>query len=215
MARLPLRIFARIAVPALGLCCSCTSPPAPQAYDNRVFYEYDAGGEGNLSEILERPFDDLDFQSSARDFEGVEVLAGVARYSRPKDWVIRGGSLRAEAKFIEYVSPRQVVVSVYERLESPADTWGTVLERYEKDTEAQGGLLQGKAVPVATFDSQGRAYDVKRGVPAGVEPFISYSREYVMRSDNRIVLIQIVRPREDFGEAESELLDFVRSVRIL
>lgn len=215
MARDTLKIFARTAMAALGMCCSCASPPAPQAYDNRVFYEYDAGGEGNLSEVLERPFDDLDIQSSARDFDGVEVLGGVARYSRPRDWVIRGGSLRAEAKFIEYVSPRQAVISVYERLESPEDTWGVILERYEKDTEAQGGLFQGKAVPIATFDSQGRAYDVKRGVPAGVEPFISYSREYVMRSDNRIVLIQIVRPREDFGEAESELLDFVRSLRVL
>jgi hypothetical protein len=210
-----LRPSVRMAAASLGLCCACASQPAPQAYDNRVFYEYDAGGDGNLSEILERPFDDLDIESSPRVFEGVEILGGVARYSRPKDWIIRGGSLRAEARFIEYVSPRQAVISVYERLESPEDTWGVVLERYEKDTEAQGGLFQGKAVPIATFDSQGRAYDVKRGVPAGVEPFISYSREYVMRSDNRIVLIQIVRPREDFGEAEPELLDFVRSIRVL
>jgi hypothetical protein len=89
------------------------------------------------------------------------------------------------------------------------------LKRYEDDTEAQGGEFMGKGVPLSTFDSQARAYDVRRGVPAGSEPFVSFSREYVLRSDHRVILVQIVRPREDFGEAEAELLDFVKSIRVL
>ncbi len=199
----------------LGSVSACGSQPAPVAYANHVFYEYDGGGGEDLSEVLEQPHVELDLESKGMGFIGVEVLGGVARYSRPKDWVIRGGSVRAEGRFIEYVSPRQVIIAVYERLESPDDTWGKILARYEADTEKQGGTLLGKSVPISTFNSQGRAYDIRRGVPAGSQPFVSFSREYVMRSDHRIVLVQIVRPREDYGEAEPELLNFVKSIRIL
>lgn len=208
-----------LAASALGVVCfasfACSHRPAPVAYDNRVFYEYDAAGGQDLGQLLEAPVQELDGDLEATPFVGVEILGGVARYSRPADWVIRRGSVRPEARFIEYVSPRQVVISVYERLESPRDTWTSILGRYESDTKEQGGTLLGKAVPLATYDSQARAYDVKRGVPAGSEPFISYSREYVVRSDRRIVLVQIVRPREDFGEAEPQLMKFVQSIRVL
>jgi len=192
----------------------CASGPVPMAFDNRVFYEHDAPSLGNLAEILERPFDALD-SDAGRPFDGVEILGGVARFSRPRDWVIRRGSARSHERFIEYVSPRQVVVSVYERLESPGEPWHVVLGRYETETEHQGGEILGKSVPVATFDGQARAYDVRRGIPAGTQPFVNFSREYLVRSDDRIVLVQIVRPREDFGEAEPELLTMMQSLRVL
>jgi len=184
------------------------------AFDNRVFYEHDAPTLGNLAEILEKPFAELD-SDAGRPFSGVEILGGVARFSRPRDWVIRRGSARPHERYIEYVSPRQVVVSVYERLESPRDPWHVVLGRYEAETEKQGGEILGKSVPVATFDGQARAYDVRRGIPAGTQPFVNFSREYLVRSDDRIVLVQIVRPREDFGEAEPELLTMMQSLRVL
>ncbi|HSC89901.1 MAG TPA: hypothetical protein VLC09_21670, partial [Polyangiaceae bacterium] len=139
----------------------------------------------------------------------------VARISRPKDWVIRRGSIRPEGRFIEYVSPRQVIFSVYERLESPRDTWSTVLGRYEEDTKAQGGEFLGPAVPHAAFNAPSRAYDVRRGVPVGKEPLVSFSREYVVRSENRILLVQIVRPREEYGEATEELTRVVQSLTAL
>lgn len=194
---------------------ACSSRPSPVAYDNRVFYEYDGGGGKDLGEFLEAPVKELDGDLAEKPFIGVEILGGVARYSRPADWVIRRGSIRPEGRFIEYVSPLQVVISVYERLESPRDTWGSILSRYESDTEKQGGTLLGKSVPLATYDSQARAYDVRRKIPAGSEPFISYSREYVVRSDHRIVLVQIVRPRSDYGEAAPQLTKFVQSIRVL
>lgn len=208
-----------LAVSILGVLClassACSSRPAPVAYDNRVFYEYDAAGGQDLGQLLEAPVAELDGELAQQPFIGVEILGGVARYSRPADWVIRRGSVRPEARFIEYVSPRQVVISVYERLESPRDTWTSILGRYESETEKQGGTLLGKGVPLATYDSQARAYDVRRGIPAGSEPFVSYSREYVVRSDHRIVLVQIVRPRDDFGEAAPQLRKFVQSIRVL
>lgn len=201
----------------LGGCLSaaCASGPVPMAFDNRVFYEHDAPSLGNLAEILERPFDALDTSAAGRSLDGVEILGGVARFSRPTDWVIRRGSARPHERFIEYVSPRQIVVSIYERLESPRDPWHVILGRYEAETEHQGGEFLGRSVPLSTFDGQARAYDVKRGIPAGSQPFVNFSREYVVRSDHRVVLVQIVRPREEFGEAELELLTMVQSLRVL
>jgi len=197
------------------LAAGCASGPAPLAFDNRVFYEYDASNQGNLAELLERPVDELDRSAGEMSLDGVEILNGVARFSRPSDWIIRRGSARPSEKFIEYVSPRQVVVTIYERIESPRDPWHVVLERYEAETEKQGAELLGKSVPVGTFDSQARAYDVRRGIPAGSQPFVNFSREYLVRSDHRLVLVQMVRPREDFGEAEPELLTMMQSLRVL
>lgn len=195
---------------------ACAGHPEPLAFENQVFYEYGPGADEDLLRLLEAPYDPLDAESVAgRPHDGVEILRGVARLSRPHDWVIRSGSIRPEKRFIEYVSPRGVVVSVYERIESPKEPWSVILGRYEAETKAQGGDFLGKAVPIATFDSQGRAYDVRRGVPAGKEPLVSFSREYLVRSGHRIVLVQIVRPRADYGDAEAELLHTVQSIRVL
>jgi len=194
----------------------CASGPDPVAYKNRVFYEGEAGADVDLKKLLEKPWPPLDWSArSGRQHEGIEIMQGVARISRPADWVIRRGSIRPQGRFIEYVSPRQVVFSVYERLESPTDPWSIVLERYQADTREQGGEFLGPAVPHATFNSSSRAFDVRRGVPVGKEPLVSFSREYVARSAHRIVLVQIVRPREDYGEAEEELLRIVQSMIVL
>jgi len=194
----------------------CASGPDPVAYKNRVFYEGDAGADVDLKKLLEKPWPPLDWTGKAgREHEGIEIMGGVARISRPKDWVIRRGSIRPEGRFIEYVSPRQVVFAVYERLESPTDPWTVVLDRYQADTREQGGEFLGPAVPHSTFNASSRAFDVRRGVPVGKEPLVSFSREYVARSSHRIVLVQIVRPREDYGEAQDELLRIVQSMIVL
>jgi len=212
-----------LAATLLAAASGCARTPDAVAYQNRVFYEGDApGADVNLKELLEKPYPPLDGTSTlggpsagSLEHEGVEILGGVARLSRPKDWTIRQGSTRPEGRFIEYVSPRQVVVGVYERLESPKDPWPDLLDRYKADTEKQGGVLLGEGVPLSTWDTQARAFDVQRGVPAGPEPLVSYSREYLARSPHRVVLIQIVRPREEFGAAESECLRVMTTLSVL
>lgn len=200
----------------LGALSACASGPAPGALENRVFYEHDSPTGVALEDWLEKPFDELDLpKGKSFSYDGVEILGGVARFSRPQDWVIRRGSKRSEGRFIEYVSPRQTVFSIYERIESPREPWHVVLSRFEEETEAQGGKLVGKSVPLATFDSQARAYNVERSIPAGKEPLVSYSREYIVRSSHRIIHVQVVRPRADFGDAEPELMQVVSSMRVL
>jgi len=199
----------------LASLAGCARTPDAVAYQNRVFYEREVGADVNLKEFLEKPYPPLDGTSGSLEHEGVEVLDGVARISRPKDWIIRQGSNRPEGRFIEYVSPRQVVFGVYERLESPKDPWATLLDRYKADTEQQGGVFLGEGVPFATWDTQARAFDVRRGVPAGPDPLVSYSREYLARSPHRVVLIQIVRPREGFGPAEAEFLRVMTTLSVL
>jgi len=200
----------------VAAAAGCTRTPDAVAYQNRVFYEGEAGADVNLKELLEKPFPALDGTSAGSlEHEGVEILGGVARLSRPKDWTIRQGSTRPEARFIEYVSPRQVVFAIYERLESPKDPWPDLLDRYQADTEKQGGVFLGAGVPASTWDSQARAFDVERQVPAGPEPFVSYSREYLARSPHRVVLIQIVRPRQEYGAAEAEFLRVMTTLSVL
>lgn len=209
-------VLLALGLPILISGAGCARTPDAVAYQNRVFYEGEVGADVNLSEVLEKPYPQLDGTSSeSLEHEGVEILGGVARLSRPKDWTIRQGSNRPEGRFIEYVSPRQVVFGIYERLESPQDPWGILLDRYRADTEQQGGVFLGDAVPFATWDTQARAFDVRRAIPAGPEPLVSYSREYVARSPHRVVLIQIVRAREEFGAAEAEFLRVMTTLSVL
>jgi hypothetical protein len=205
-----------LGVSGLAFAAGCSRTPDAVAFQNRVFYEGEAGADIDLKEFLEKPYAPLDGTSPpALEHEGVEILGGVARLSRPKDWIIRQGSNRPEGRFIEYVSPRQVVFSVYERLESPHDTWTDLIGRYKADTEKQGGVFLGEGVPFSTWDTQARAFDIRRGVPAGPEPLVSYSREYLARSPHRVVLIQIVRPREEYGAAEGEFLRVMTTLSVL
>ena len=152
---------------------------------------------------FEQPYPPLD---KPPDYIGVQVFGGAVRLSRPKNWVIRSASNVPEKRYIEYVSPDQYVVAIYERLESPWDPWRVVMHRYEQDVERSGGVLLSKGVPMATWNAQGRAYLVERPVTAPKSPLEAHSREYLLRSDERIVLLQVVHPGKSVQPISAELL---------
>jgi hypothetical protein len=107
------------------------------------------------------------------------------------------------------------VLAVYERIESPREPWRIVMERYEDELQKSGGVLLSKAVPAATWNAQARAYDVQRPVAAPKEPYLNYSREYLARSEKRIVLIQMVRPTDSLRPVSSELMRVVQTLQVL
>jgi hypothetical protein len=194
-------------LPALAAFCiaagGCAGSPEPVAFQNQVFYAKGAVSPKTSLAQFEQPYPPLDQQPA---YVGVQVLEGAVRLSRPKAWVIRSASNTPQQRYIEYVSPDQYVVAIYERLESPYDPWRTVMQRYEEDVQQSGGVLLGKAVPVATWSNQGRAYLVQRSVSAPKAPLQSYTREYLLRSDRRIVLLQIVHPGTSIEPLSVELL---------
>jgi len=181
----------------------CAGSPEPVAFQNQVFYAKSAVSPKTGLAQFEEPYPPLDERPA---HVGVKVLGGTVRLSRPRDWVIRSASNTPQQRYIEYVSPDQYVVAIYERLESPRDPWRVVMQRYEEDVQRSGGVLLGKAVPVATWSNQGRAYLVQRAVSAPKAPLESYTREYLLRSDKRIVLLQIVHPGKSIEPLSVELL---------
>lgn len=190
---------------ASGFCIAaagCASGPEPIAFQNQVFYAHGAISSAQLSQF-EQPYPPLD---KAPKYIGVQVLGGVVRLSRPRDWVIRSASNVPQKRYIEYVSPDQYVVAIYERLESPWDPWRVVMGRFEEDVQHSGGIILDKGVPMATWNAQGRAYRVERPVSAPKAPIESYTREYLLRSDERIVLLQVVHPGTSVAPISSELL---------
>jgi hypothetical protein len=198
---------------------ACASGPDPIAFKNRVFYEY---GRGQLTEQereqFELPYRPLDSRAETRagtDYIGVQVLKGAVRLSRPRDWIIRSASLEPERRFIEYVSPRQIAFAVYERIESPLDPWREILQRYEDDVKKEGGTLLGKAVPAATWNAQARAYDVQRAVPAPKAPFVNRCREYLVRGEHRLLLVQVVYQGDTIEPFTDELLRVIDTLQVL
>jgi hypothetical protein len=196
------------------LLTGCASGPDPSAFKNKTFYEYGSGQDvGASRDVFEKPYPPLDIPD--KNYTGVQVLTGVVRFSRPSNWVIRRASVQPEQRYIEYVAPSQVMVAIYERLESPEDPWRNILGRFETELKQDGGRVIGMPVPFASYNAQGREYVVERGVAAPKMPFINRSREILLRSDHRIVLVQIVHQGDNPGHISAEVVPVLNSMQVL
>jgi hypothetical protein len=200
-------------VPVLSLACSSGLPP--EATQNQVFYDY------RLSSVeesgpLETPYPPLDLakQGGAPAGKGVVVLGGIVALSRPVDWVVRSGSRRPGARYVQYVSPSQYVFSLYERSDPPEATWREVFERYEAELLEAKARVVSRAVPTATFNAQGREYVVRRTVPTPGVPFVNLSREILVRTDRRVVLVQIVHQGDTVQAISGDLRRALETLRL-
>lgn len=182
--------FSFLALSFLALSGCGGSPTAPKQDD--VFYLH-GGGKLNKDESLEVYFAPLDAPETPRvpRTVGVGVLKGDVRLGRPIDWSIRSADYTAGQRFISYQSPRQFVFSIFERIDHPEDSWDDVLDRYEDDLEEQGATVLSGRMPIATANSQARSYYVKTTVP-GRPPYQSKAYEILVRSEHRLLLVQIV-----------------------
>jgi hypothetical protein len=206
-----------LALSLLG-ALGCSAGPDPIAFKNRTFYET-YGGQLSPSQVqeLEQPYPPLDLEAghAGRGYVGVKVLGGTVRLSRPKDWVIRSASLEPQKRYIEYISPREVVFAIYERVESPLDPWRVIMGRYEDDVKKSGGELLGGGVPASTWNAQARVYDVQRAVAAPKMPFLNLSREYLTRSEHRVDLIQVVHQGKTMELVGDELSRVLETLQVL
>jgi hypothetical protein len=201
----------------LSLLAGCAAGPPPVALENRTFYQYDDQPGSSGRNTFERPYPPLNLkaQTPAPEYVGVSVLGGTVRLSRPANWRIRRASLTAERRYIEYVSPSEYLFAIYERTDAPADLWFDVLRRYEEDAKAKGVELLGTRVPVATWNTQGREYVVRRTVKGQRAPYANVSREILLRSDHRIELVEIVQQGESIAPVGGELLRVMETLEVL
>jgi hypothetical protein len=208
------KFFARVLPGVTFVAAVGCGGPTETAFDNRTFYHF--GARGDQWGDFESPYPPLDLNKAEQTgYQGVKILQGTVRISRRNDWQIRRASNEPEGRFIEYVSPRQVIVSVYERVEAPEETWRTVIDRYLEETEAQGAAVLEDPVPRVLGNAQARAFDVERKVPATKAPYRVFSREYLARGEGRVVLVQIVRPSDDMDPYNDELMRVIRTLEVL
>jgi hypothetical protein len=210
------RLAIAIIASALPFSIGCSSAPDPIAFQNHVFYQYDQLAQHDTSAFEQRyPPLDLEARIPNPEYIGVTVIGGSIHLSRPKNWVIRTASNKPEERFIEYVSPNEYIVSIYERVDSPSDLWRDVMDRYEADAKKSGAeILGGGRVPMSTWNAQGRAYVVRRQVKAAKEPFVNTSYEFLARSEHRIVLVQIVHQTTSIQPVNDELMRVVETMEI-
>jgi hypothetical protein len=216
-------MFTRGAISSFGLAvaaslgvCACASGPEKVAFENHVFYQYDTLNPAQAAKTLEGHYPPLDKSEASPlpEYVGVTIMGDAVRVSRPRDWVIRAGSIEPEHRYIEYVSPNEYMVAIYELVESPLDVWREIMDRYEDQAKKAGADLLGKRMPMATDNAQGRGYFVRRPVAAAKGPLLNYSNEYLLRSDHRIVLLQIVHHGENLGPVATELRRVVETLHV-
>lgn len=185
------------------------SPTAPQRDD--VFYLHGSGViDKNQSFEAYYPKLNADETDRLPRRVGVGVLEGDVRLSRPIDWYVRDADNTAGQRFISYQSPRQFLFSIYERVDHPEDSWPDIEKRYEEDCEKQGAEILARRMPVATSNAQARTYIVKTRVPAK-PAFHSYAHEIIVRSDRRILLVQVVHG-ENIESVADEMGNALRSM---
>jgi hypothetical protein len=208
----------RLALAAAAACslCACGGAPEKVAFQNKVFYQYDQLNPAQAAKTLEGHYPPLDKGETPPlpEYMGVSVLGDAVHISRPRDWVIRAGSVEPEHRYIEYVSPNEYMVAVYELVESPLDVWLEVMGRYEEQAKKSGADLLGQRIPMATHNAQGRGYFVRRPVAAAKGPLLNYSNEYLLRGEHRIVLLQIVHHEETLAPMDAELRRVVETLEV-
>jgi hypothetical protein len=182
---------------------------------NHTFYTYEtsAGTTSPTSEVRYPPLD-APAASASPAHQGYAVLNGRVRLSRPTDWVSRGASDEPGRRYIQYVSPRAFLVSVYERPDVYDTTWPLVLRRYEAEAREAKADLLAKRIPVASFGSQGRAFTVRRRVPGARGAYESVSHEIVARGERRVVLVQVVPQGGDLAPIMDELQRFLETFEV-
>ena len=198
-------------------CLGCASGPPKSALENRTFYAYDDAPTSSGRNPFESPFPALDAKAKTGTgaYVGVSILGGTVRLSRPTGWKIRRASLAEGRRYVEYVSPEEYLFAVYERDDRPGDAWSDVLGRYEEDAKAKGAELLGSRIPVATWNTQGREYVVKRTVRGQRAPYSNLSREFLLRGENRVDLVEIVHQGETPASITPELLRVMETLEVL
>jgi hypothetical protein len=206
---LPVLAAAILAAFASGCGGSPTAPASDQ-----VFYLHGGGGiDKNYS--WETYFKPLDLPQNERTprIVGVGVLSGDVRLGRPIDWYVRSADYSPQHRFISYQSPRQFLFSVYERIDSPEDTWTDVERRYEADVTAEGSTILAGRMPVGTANTQGRAYFIKTKVPAKPE-YQNFAREVIIRGNHRLMLVQVIHTGENVDAIEDEVAAVLKSITV-
>jgi hypothetical protein len=88
---------------------------------------------------------------------------------------------------------RQFTFSIYERVDPDRDTWTEVQKRYEAELKAQGAKVVASRIPIGTANAQGRSYMLQSTIRSRPD-FKGAATEILVRSDKRILLVQIVHP---------------------
>jgi hypothetical protein len=198
---------------AVGACGAGPAPPVRQTvFDPTAAAANAAQVEVGSGAQVETPYPQLDRAETpqAAGWIGVTVLRGGVRFARPKHWMIRDASLDPGHAYIQYISPSAYSFAIYERSDSPGDLWRDVQQRYENDVATAGAKVVGRHVPMATRANQGRAYTIERKTPAP-----SRSREYLVRSPHRVVLVQVVTQEADLTRVGTEVLDVLSQLEVL
>ncbi len=185
------------------------------AEQNRTFYAHDTATQDDI-ELFEQPFPPLDLaaRETSLEYMGVTVLAGHVHVSRPKEWTLSKASNEPGRRYVQYISPKGYIMAVYEWPDHADAPWRDVIERYEDDAKKEKAELVEARIPMATHNAQARAYVVRRRVPAAKQPFINTSLELLARSENRIVLVQIVHQGESISPLAPELLRVLSTMRV-
>lgn len=207
--RLPLALVFLCALPG------CGGGIESVAEQNKTFYAYDSASK-DLVDQFEAAYPPLDYKSEPPnpEYHGVSVLAGHVHVSRPTEWLLRKASNEPGRRYVQYISPKEYVFSIYEWPDHPDAPWREVIGRFEDAAKKDHAELLEQRIPMATWNGQARAYVLRRRIPAAKQAWVNTSLELLTRNENRIVLVQIVHQGDELADLTDELLRVVNTLTL-
>ena len=123
---------------------------------------------------------------------GVGVMNGDVRLGRPIDWYVRAADYTPQHRLISYQSPRQFLFSIFERIDSPEDTWTDVERRYEADVAAEGSHHPRRPHAGGHRQHAGPRLHPQDAASRPAPEYQNYAHEVLIRGDHRLMLVQII-----------------------
>jgi hypothetical protein len=194
-----------------GATTACTNR---KTIENHVFFQTDETASNKPFEVPYPPLDVAAESGGGLAYIGVAVLGGTVRFSRPVSWRIRRASNAKDHRFIEYASPHEYLFSLYERSDSASSDWSDVLPLYEEDAKKRVDW-EGKAIPIAGYDTQGREYVLRRKVRGQRAPYINTSREFIFQGRHSFALVELVHQGRSDALVEADVMRSIQTLSVL
>ena len=170
---------------------------------------------GGAKEFEERyPPLDLAPQEPNPEYVGVTLLRRGIHLSKPKNWLLRDASNQPGQAYVGYVSPNAYSFAIYERPEY-AGTLAGHAEALRGRRAGRGREDRRQARAGRDGHRPGARLQRRTQRTAAKRPLTSHSREYLLRGESRVVIVQVVYEGDDLSQVNPELLRVIDTLEVL
>lgn len=143
-------------------------------------------------------------RAESEDRTSVSIFGGLVSYWRPSNWVVRRYSSVPGSQFVEYISPRGLLVVISERPERGDEPWERIVNNLRDELRRAGHEEQRGAMPMVVGAYQARFLPSRKGQRRPADRFATLTQDYLIRNRSQVILLQVSYESGSEGQAAEE-----------